>query len=168
MCLGGAPSAAHTLGNPVLLSSAVPEVSQSPQAAPPVQEGPGSVQRWERREFPLHCRAQREHLPTSIHLTFPPHPGELFVGLLPRLRRGGDQVVIDIPLNPTPLGGIFSFFLKIEKRGKRNTLSSASFCHGTEQRMLSPGESSPRTPLLLHFQMQNVQQVSAQLEFCMS
>lgn len=82
---------------------------------------------WEITEFPPHCNAQCEDLPTSIHLTFPPHSRELFVGLLSCLRCGCDQVVIDIPVDPTPFGGIFSFFLKIEKREKRNILNSASF-----------------------------------------
>lgn len=68
--------------------------------------------------------------PTSIDLTFPPHSRELFVGVLPCLGGGGDQVVVDIPLNPTPLAGIFSFFLKTEKREQRSVLSSA-FSHGT-------------------------------------
>lgn len=141
------------------LSPALTEASQNPQEAPPVQEGRGSEHSWEIWEFPLPCRARCEDWPTSIHLTFPPHPRELFVGLLSRLGGGGDQVVIDIPLNPTPLGGIFSFFLKTGKRGKKKCTEQCLFFHGTEQRMSSPGESSPRIPLLLHFQMQNVQQV---------
>lgn len=115
----------------ILLYLMSSEVTEKPQWHPPLQDGPGSGHSWEISEFPRHCRAQWEHFPTSIHLTFPPHPRELFVGLLSRLGGGGDQVVIDIPLNPTPLGGIFSFFLKTEKRGKRNTLNSASFT--TEQ-----------------------------------
>lgn len=101
---------------------------RAPGGSPSAGEPWVSAQ-WERRD-PLHCRALRGHLQTSIHLTFPPHPGELFVGLLPGLGRGGDQVVIDVPLDPTPLGGIFSFFLKIGKRGKRNTLSSGCFSMG--------------------------------------
>lgn len=108
---------------------------RAPGSSPSAGEPWVSAQ-WERRES-LHCRALREHLHTSIHLTFPPHPGELFVGLLPGLGRGGDQVVIDVPLDPTPLGGIFSFFLKIGKRGEKKHTEQWLFSHGIEQRMFS-------------------------------